>query len=326
MEGNGSAARVLRVSRGLFVFRYVSSRAGIEAPEVMISVEPGSGVEIISSDGSPRPVLRNPGDAVVVRADRDSSMRAAITPVRAGGSRDAQFVFERIALSPPADDYHSEPADHYGHVPFSPPMILAHVARRGDVTVASGEWVCGPQFPMVIEGIQVVWPDRPHDVDLVVGCQINSRGRRVFPPAPSGNFVGTRGKAAPLIGVSLALVGRNAAGYRLACEALFLGCQVQAQEGSDLELSGPTGLEPLVGLRIRVLENARSTSFSRDSLADRPADVPMLSAAGRTYSPRAPGNADLFPPPAPAVLPAPSVSKTGRVRVFRAERPISNAR
>lgn len=329
-DDNASAARYLRVSRGLFVLRYVSSRGGIEAPEVMISPAPGPRVEIIAADSIPHPVLRMPGDAVVIRTEQDASILATVMPVRQGGSRDAQLVFERVSqssgLSAPQVPAAREP--WFAPVATAPvvssPAVLAHVARRGDVTIAPGEWICGPQLPMVIEGLQLSWTNRPQDVDIVIGCTVNARGRRVIAPAPSGVFVGTRGKAAPIVGLSLTLTGSGAAKYRLSAEALFLGSPVQGQEGQTLEFAGPSGLEPLVGLRLAIEAAARDTQPAPQLRVPQTQEfggnAPLADFAPKANPIAGPigGAHDL-----PDIVPSVSASRSGRVRVFRAQRPTS---
>lgn len=313
--------RQVRVSAGLFVLRYASSRGGLEAPTIVLSAFPGSGVEIVSADGAIEPRLYAPGDAVVVRAMQDSALQATIIPQRVGGSRDAQLVFERVSVSAPA--FASAPAAR--PVAIAPrtltqPGMLAHVARRGDVVVSPGEWICGPQLPMVIEGVEVVWPDRPADVDIVASCVMESRGRRSSPIVASGNFVGSRGKAAPIVALSLRLVGPGAASYRLNVDALFLGAQVRSVSGASVEVTGPSGREPLVGLRLTVGLVGEEPDL-------RSAYVPV---APRPYEPVAPAH-DITPahqaasPTALAKTQNPLRLKSDRVRLFRAERPGSQS-
>ncbi|OYU48739.1 MAG: hypothetical protein CFE31_09870 [Rhizobiales bacterium PAR1] len=315
--------RILRVSKGVSVFRYVSSQGGPNAPEVMVSAPAGSGLDIITVDRSANPVLRAPGDGVVVRAEYDTSLMVTIMPSASAGSRDAHFVFEQVTQSPSGSFAPAKPPFRTEALtqPVSIPSVLAHIARRGDVLVPPGEWVCGPQLPMVIEGLQISWPDRPQGVDLVVGCVINAGGRRTVPAAMTGTFVGTRGKAAPIVGLTLSLSGPRATAYRLSCEALFFGSQVQIQEGQALEFSGSTGFEPLVGLRISV------STASAMPMRERPVATPFAEPRFATPIP-----APRVPEPAPVeqvpMVVAPSeaftpTNKAGRVRVFRTSKPSS---
>jgi len=198
-----TSARAVRVTPGLFVLRYVSSKAGLNAPYIRVTTPPGSGVDVISpGDGEPR--LVSPGDGVVVRATRDALLNLAVTPSHANGSCDAELVLERVSTTMRVDESRGKHADaailSTGEI-----ELLAHVARRGDLTVKSGEWICGPQLPMAIEGVQIRWNGKPQGVDIVARATVNARGLRQLPEQPTGGFIGTRGKAAPITALTLAL-------------------------------------------------------------------------------------------------------------------------
>jgi hypothetical protein len=68
----------------------------------------------------------------------------------------------------------------------------------------------------------------------------------------AGAFAGTRGKALPLVSVVLELSGDDADDYELQVDALFLGSPAIHKSGQRIILSGPTGREPLVGLRMGI--------------------------------------------------------------------------
>ena len=63
-------------------------------------------------------------------------------------------------------------------------------------------------------------------------------------------FAGTKGRAAPIVGLTIVLRGEIASSYRIKADCLFLGGQMISESGQKLILSGPTGREPLVGLRL----------------------------------------------------------------------------
>jgi hypothetical protein len=252
-------ARPLRVPEGLFVLRYVSSPEGLDAPEISVSVPPGGDIAIIdASDSYARrgeTILGMPGDAVVLKARREGAVLITVISAGGRGRRQAHVGLERITNAP-------RPAVG-GLVSASAPVaevhlderleIMAHVANRGDVTVKAGQWICGPQFPMAIEGLALNWRGAPAGLDIVTTASLNDRGRRQLAPASSGSFVGSRGRAAPLVAVSFALTGPMAARYILSCEALFLGAAIVSRSGPTVDLMGPTGHEPLVGLRLSIL-------------------------------------------------------------------------
>lgn len=315
--GRAAETRAVRVSRGLFVLRYVSSKAGAAGPEVLIEARANPGLDIITPDASDVAYLGGPGDAIVVRSQHETSMTVQLRPRSADGSRDAQLVLERVSTSLPqvplALDEAARPISALGGAGGI--EILAHVARRGDVIAPAGEWICGPQLPMAIEGLEILWRDRPADVDILMGAVINARGLRALPARGTGNFVGTRGRASPIVGLNLSLVGPSAAHHVLHCEALFLGDRALSQTGSAIDLSGRTGVEPLVGLRLELRQ------------AVQPAVAPAIQIREPAPAPAAAPQAAMAPPQFASVMPqitsitTPTAGSAGRVRVFRAAKP-----
>ena len=307
-----NSIRTIRVSQGLFVLRYVSSKAGLNAPTVSVATPAGSGVDVISP-GEEGPRLVSPGDGLVVRAARDSFVNVSVTPSHHHGSCDAELVLERVSTTIRQAVPLSTPEDFSGRgsIPaFDEVEILAHVARRGDVLVRSGQWICGPQLPMAIEGLEIRWNNKPQGLDIISRATINAGGLRTLAEKPIGSFQGTRGRAAPITALTLSLVGNGSDDFSLACDALFLGLSVMSVHGRSCILMGATGQEPLVGLRLSVVsavdQAARHTvGFLRtkareetDSIATQPApphvEKPTRVRIFRTSRGR----------PAPAILPS----------------------
>lgn len=283
--------RTLRVSQGLFVLRYAASKAGLNAPTLDVHAAPSSGVDLIWPGSSTEGRLVSPGDAMVVRAARDSLVTLSVTPSHRNGSCDAELVLERVSTTL---HHTATSTPQTGVAALRRPSsledieILAHVSRRGDVLVPGGTWICGPDLPMAIEGLEIRWPNRPRDLDIVARPTVNARGLKTLAEQSIGSFVGTRGKAAPITSLALALTGSCADDYVLNCEALFLGLPVVAVSGQSCTLRGPTGLEPLVGLKLSVAaaeERAvlRTVGVIHNQMAEAPA--PRL-AAPRAESPR----------------------------------------
>jgi len=296
--------RVMQVSRGLFILRYISSDGRGGAPRIVVRPSAGSKVELITEDMAGFGIMSAPGEALVVRASEPGSLDVSIG---AGGSshRHAHLVFERVtatlaAVAAAAGNGHFASTGVSVRAPSI--EILAHVARRGDVVVGGGEWISGPQFPLAIEGLQLLWPDRPTDVDLQIEAVHSVRGRRQsLGTAQAGAFIGTRGMAAPLTALALGLTGPLAARYSLQCEALFLGAQVQRRSGATVKLSGPTGLEPLVGLCLSIVPAAAASQVE-----------PPMARAFTAPQPEPRQEANLG-----AVQ---TTGSAGRVRVFRKSR------
>lgn len=271
-----NSLRTIRVGQGLFVLRYVSSKAGFNAPIVSVTA-PGADVVIICPTADDARLVA-PGDALVVHAVRDSLINVMVAPLRANGSCDAELVLERVSTT-----IRGQPvADHSvrGHsVSTRGIEILAHVARRGDVVVPAGEWICGPDLPMAIEGIEIRWRDKPHGLDIVCGATVNARGRQTLPDKHIGAFQGTRGRAAPITTLTLSLTGPGSHDFSLVCDAAFLGLPVMSVSGRSCVLSGTTGHEPLVGLRFAVLSRSQAAPDRRDDLQVVPAVTSVATPA-----------------------------------------------
>lgn len=304
-----SSTRLQRVSKGLFVLRYSASAGGVRAPLVAVEADPQSGVVVLSDIAEFPPVLRAPGDAVVIQAQHDSQVRLVVHPRTTGASTDAQLVLERVScsLSPASVAMGAAPAaTNDAAAGFS---VLAHVARRGDVSAAGGDWICGPDAPLALEGLQLSWPEKPEGVDVLTAAVINMRGRKVQPPARIGQFVGTRQKAAPIVGLTFNVTGALAHLYSLQVEALFLGGAVVRKSGLFIEVAGDTGLEPLVGLKINLVEQAAATDAGMPSYPFMARGVAATTVAAPVEVPSA------LSEPRPVETSAP-----GRVRVFRMPR------
>ncbi len=254
--------RVLGVPRGLHILRYVHSGAA-QPPVILITPSVNAGVDIISADPRQSPMLSQPGDALVLRGlSPQASINLHVQPATVMGSRDAELRLEPLlATAGPVAPARVQSPDltTQGSRPWSVQAlsVMAHVSRRGDVTAGLDEWICGPDLPMVIEGLQIDWPDAPRG--LVLRCTVESAmrpGIRSF-SGGFGEFVGSRRKAAPLIKIAMALEGPDAAGAMLSLDALFLGSAVQSRTGQAVQFRGPSGREPLVGLRVGLIRNER---------------------------------------------------------------------
>lgn len=256
--------RVQRLTRGLFILRYAASNPhGISpggpagAPTIRLAPQNPADVELIGwPDAAPNELL-GPGDGLVIRAYRDTTIAFEVVPAISGGSVDAELHLEpvsRLAYGgfTRRDDSAARNRAELHDVDTDKIEILAHVSRRGDVITPAGDWICGPEYPMAIEGLEIRWPGRPAGVDLVTHVSVSKNGIRNLPARSIGEFAGTRGRAAPITGVELSLTGERAGDFVLRADALFLGSSVQSRSGRSVAMSGPTGREPLVGLRLSV--------------------------------------------------------------------------
>lgn len=299
--------RKQRVTPGLFVLRYSTANTRGVVPSVLVEVEEPAAARLIHDSDAARPVLTGPGSGLVVVVEKETDLRLTVVAGAPGGSLDAQLALERIVTSaepPQAGQTPDAGGSERG------PALIGHVARRGDIKVGNGTWICGPEAPMAIEGLQILWPDAPEGVDILLSAVIGTTTRRPQPPVRIGHFAGTRQKASPLVGLTLNLTGAATHLYTLTVEALFLGSPIVTKTGPYIELSGPTGMEPLVGLRLKV----SGPDLDESVPASMPVSIEVASPGPASWA----GESTPFArDPAPA---APLSSGTHRVRVFRAPR------
>ena len=287
--------RTHRVTRGLFILRYVASNAGnsashaTAAPSIRVSSHNANDVELIAWPGASSNELLGPGDGLVLRVSRDTTIALEVIPSRAGGSVDAELHLEPVSrLAHGGFTRNSNVAPAVGRVPAEMEgggiEVLAHVSRRGDVVIPAGEWICGPEFPMAIEGIEIRWPRRPRGLEIVTSVSVSKNGARNLPVALTGGFAGTRGRATPITGIELSLTGERAGDFVLRSDALFLGSAVQSKRGQTISLSGPSGREPLVGLRLSidgVSTGEAVQAVSAPSIQELPKSRSNWSSGGR---------------------------------------------
>ena len=95
-------------------------------------------------------------------------------------------------------------------------------------------------------------PPNPRDLTLRYVVTVGGPRPIMGQFVEAGDFAGTRGRALPLVGMTLEIDGPGAAGRQLMVESIFLGSPQTKIVGRRVVLAGPTGREPLVGLRVRV--------------------------------------------------------------------------
>ena len=239
------------VDSGLYVLRYVDTRSSEHCPFVKIRPEDTHGITFMAAPGGLADTLAAPGDCVVVRAETSGALHLTVSSIVDGGSLDAELKLERIATqqrTPVAAFPHAVQLD----APEPDIRVLAHVSRRGDVTLGPDEWIGGPDLPLAIEGLAVNWVNKPANVTLGYSATIRYANQHRVVQGTAGEFAGTRGKAAPLVGLELSLDGPGAGAFQLKVDALFLGAAILSKTGDTISLTGPSGQEPLVGLRLSI--------------------------------------------------------------------------
>jgi hypothetical protein len=286
----GEQKKSLEVSRGLYLIRYDSAEDASNSPQVVISPEgwAPSELQLIISPDADGPVLGSPGGCLVARVMRAGQIKVSIVPRQPQGSTAA-----KVQLVPLSDDLLSRRQS--APIDVSRIKVLGHLAGVGDVRVACNEWLGGPSAPSRIEGIAIEIPDLPSSVRIRYAVRKGGARPAATPMIDAGAFAGTRGRAVPLLGATFEISGAGAPQYDIAAEALFLGSPVMRVSGQQVVVTGPTGREPLVGLRIRITEAGQAVAAG--GLAVRPAaeNNPLLTdAAGKGNGPKSSSRIRVF--------------------------------
>lgn len=255
-------SQIVEVRRGLYALRYVSALSGKISPRITAETDSEAEIELIGLPGARYATLSEPGDLLVVRAFGPAQLRLKVTPASDGGSIVADVRLEDLKSIGLVNSDQPSPNELSIYEAQSPEIeILGHLSRVGDILTEAREWVAGPPRPSNIEGIRIAWLNQPPNVKLSVEGISGGRAQgKIAPTCPDG-LIGSRGRAIPLVGLNLSLSGTAATRYNLIVESLFRGCQINETRGRSVELSGPTGSEALIGLKIdiQVLEtNPRS--------------------------------------------------------------------
>jgi hypothetical protein len=250
--GQAGQRRIIDVVKGLSLVRYVAADDAKQPPTVRITVESGSyeHVDLITHPDTEDGELWRPGACLVVLARQPSKLGVEVEPSQRYGSRAAKVNIEPLMQGDVPREHEGDEASHGG----AELKLLGHVAGIGDVRVNAGEWVAGPKAPSRIEGIAIECVDKPDSLRIAYSV----KAARPLPSSGQvmdlGAFAGTRGQAMPLTFLMFELSGPQASRYQFVVEALFLGSPITRTTGPKVELSGPTGREPLVGLRVALEE------------------------------------------------------------------------
>lgn len=330
--------KTVEIPRGLFLVRYESADDLASPPRVTVSLpaDHAESIKVILPPGTDESVLWSPGACLVVRAAQNGSVDIAVTPAHANGSVAAKIQLVPISNNPTGasavETFSDAPSAAPEDVDVSQLRIRGHVAGIGDVVVRPGEWIAGPSAPSRIEGLLLHWPNKPQSIDLQYKVAVGGPKPMQTPVVSAGTFAGTRGRALPLVGATLELCGQHSAKHQLEVEALFLGSPQMRMTGQRIVLSGPTGREPLVGLRVlleeigksrvvvdddeRRRQKKRELRKSQQNAAEAPAKAPIVR---RAQAARAADDRRKPMPPSDKAHPALAKKQAGRVRVFQGE-------
>lgn len=272
--------QTVAINRGLFLLRYAAAEDKARPPRVFVAPDPRStkDVSFILHPDHKEAVLWEPDTGLVVKASAAGKLLVRVIPAQEGGSVAATVRIEPLSqgrpvslaapLSAPAAKKRSASPSNRGNV-----SLLGHVTGIGDVVVDANEWIAGPSAPSRIEGISIEWPSKPPNIEIHYAVKTAKpqtiSGRKMS----LGSFAGTRGKAMPIVSLMLEMSGPAAADFQFSVEAIFLGAPAKRIAGQRVVVSGPTGREPLVGLRLGI---------GNAGAAARPQKKPATDKAARS--------------------------------------------
>jgi hypothetical protein len=254
--------QTVTIGRGLFLVRYATAEDAAQPPVVRVSPDPtpNKHIGILLDPNHSEPVLWQPDTCLVVRALAPGKLTVEVMATQDRGSAAAIVRIEPLTQGTPTaplvranarlKSLMSEPSGL---------RILGHVTGQGDQVVNANEWLAGPAAPARIEGIAIEWPDKPGDLEIRYAVKTAKPQPASGRPVELGSFAGTRGKAMPIVGVILEMSGSAAANLQFAVEAIFLAAPNLRIVGKRVVASGPTGREPLVGLRLGLVNAASET-------------------------------------------------------------------
>jgi hypothetical protein len=268
--------KTVDLDRGLFFVNYKSAEDTAAPPRVTLAAADGHErtIQFILHPDATEPTLWRPNSALVLRVTARARLHVQVLPTRTGGSRAAHVSIEPIQsgqLAPISRPL--EPNTAPRALSTDALKLLGHVAGIGDVVVGPNSWIAGPAAPSRIEGLALEWPDKPADLAIRYAVQLANAQPGSSRMVPLGTFAGTRGRALPVTGVVLEMDGN--AELQFSAEAIFLSAPTLRAIGRRVVLSGPTGREPLVGLRVAV---ERIASFGASEEMARPAAATPASS------------------------------------------------
>lgn len=258
--------KTIEIDRGLFLVRYAAAEDEATPPKVTVAPDPAStrSISLLTHPDESEAILWRPGACFVVRALKPGTLVVEVTADPNGSSTAASVRVETLTQGGAHSSTRSTRSAESPHVSLESFSLIGHVAGIGDVRVKPKEWLAGPSAPSRIEGISIEWSEKPADLAIrysVTTAKPQTISQRMV---EIGGYAGTRGKALALVGVALELSGHAASGMQFNVEATFLGSPAVQHIGPRISLSGPTGREPLVGLKIG-LERAGAEKQARHS-------------------------------------------------------------
>jgi len=244
--------QTIAVNRGLFLVRYAAAEDNVRPPIVTLAPAsaPSENFDFLLHPDHHEAVLWQPDSCLIMRTFEPGNLSVEVKASYDGGSAAATVRIE------PLTQGRSPVTAKTANTSKAPRLdsfrILGHVTGLGDQEVSADHWLAGPSAPSRIEGISIKWPDKPPDLDIRYAVKTAKPQPTSGIAVGVGAFSGTRGKTMPIVALFLEMSGSGGENLQFVADALFLGAPTKRIIGKRIVVSGPTGREPLVGLRISV--------------------------------------------------------------------------
>lgn len=246
--------RIVHLEPGMYIVRFDGRPTlGESAVLSLAPGYPGSKLDFFESEAVTNNTLSSTEDCIVVRCSGDAG-NILITSLSLTSPALVGARVDKIASSIEKSESNTAAPVSRLKTPVAPelPGLSGHIEWKGDVTAGLGAWLGDSDGHNRLEGFSVAWENKPADVDIAYSSIIGSLGRS--PVVLTGEFCGTRQRAAPITAVTFSLVGKQASKYNLEVEVAFDGAPIQKLQ-SGVEGRGVTGREHLVALRLKVTNN-----------------------------------------------------------------------
>lgn len=251
------SSSIVLLQPGFYILRHPKI-AGValsitRAPNCMATVE------VLATPKTHGTILRDGADCIVMLISNAPAELLVTSISDEVLAEAASLKIDRIALDAAAglaggvSKLPVAPAPKHIEIGPNGLSIIGHLELKGDVVAKEGDVLGDPNSTLRVEGIQLMWPDRPDGVDLAYNISVEGFG--ATPVVKTGNFCGSRGQAKRITEVTFTLVGPEAGKYRLDGQACFSGGFIVPVE-SGMPLGGPSGIEHLTAISLRPIVNA----------------------------------------------------------------------
>lgn len=261
---------IVRLQPGIYILRHPKGgMPPISVGRALGDAQSTGRVEALSTPGTHGTILRDGSDCIVMQVSGAPVDLLVTSYLPAKGASMGKLRIDHIGLDEPSTVpmVPAAPAAPVAQpvprqVPAELPIqiaphgltLIGHIERVGDAVAVPGATLGDASSGLRLEGFQIEWPDAPAGVRLEYAVSVEGVG--ALPQATTGNFCGTRGQGLRINELHLHLTGPNASLYQLDGRAHFSG-GFAIPVGDGAPISGPSGLEHLVALRLAVIGRGR---------------------------------------------------------------------